>query len=552
MASPAAVLGPAVLIIAGSSPERTPVYLNQDSYSLGRASKNDLSFPGDDKLSRHHLIFERGTEGWTVRDLGSRNGTLVNGKPISHRVQLLDGDRIAAGRLIFTFFSNANIRPVPDPVVVVDDVNQGNSPVSTITTNLKSALEQPRVMPSSQASHIRALIHAGRELVSHRSVNELFQIILDIAVDAVNASRGVLMTRDDGKLIVRANHGEGFRISTAVVSCILDDRTSLLIQDASLDENLAQRDSIVGGQIRSILGVPLQTDDRAIGLIYVDSGNRVRPFTPDDLNLLTVMSNIAAIRIEHARLLDMERTQELLAHELQQAAEIQRGLLPAAAPECSNFDLAGYNAPCRTVGGDYFDFLPLSGGRLGIAIGDVAGKGMPAALLMSGLHARVGLILEDSASLADQVEKLNRSFSKTCPGNRFITFFVAVLDPATGEMSFCNAGHNPPFLLRAGGEVERLEATGTVLGLTPSTRFAEKRCRMDSGDVLALFSDGATEAANPGDDEEFGEDRLLSILRREREQPAAGIIEAINREIAKYTGGTPPADDITLAVVRRV
>jgi serine phosphatase RsbU (regulator of sigma subunit) len=289
-----------------------------------------------------------------------------------------------------------------------------------------------------------------------------------------------------------------------------------------------------------------------IGFIYLDSPNWIREFTINDLNLVTVMANIAAIRIEHARLIEAEQKRLALGRELERAAEIQRRLLPATAPEIVGLDLAGYNAPCRTVGGDYYDFLPYSDERVGLFIGDVSGKGMGAALLMSSLQARTRVLFEAPDELSAQMGRLNRITAGNCPSNCFITFFAALLDPATGELGYCNAGHNAPLLVRANGEFELLEPTGIILGILPNAAYEQKSCRLEPGDVLLLFSDGVTEACRPDADQEFGQDRLAALLREHRDRPAADILNAINAEVASYIGDCPAADDITLVVARRL
>jgi serine phosphatase RsbU (regulator of sigma subunit) len=305
-------------------------------------------------------------------------------------------------------------------------------------------------------------------------------------------------------------------------------------------------------QIRSMLAVPLQTDDRVIGLIYLDSPHFVHEFTKDDLNLLTVMANVAAIRIEHTRLAEVEQAERLFAKELQQAAEIQQGLLPTKAPQLPGLDLAGYNASCRTVGGDYYDFFPYADGRVGMLVGDVAGKGMPAALLMSSLQARVQVLFEEPSDLAALVTRLNRIIVSNCPANRFISFFIAVLDSKTGELTYVNAGHNPPLLAHGDGTVEKLECTGLVLGIFATSKYEQKSCRLEPGDVMVLFSDGVTEACRPDVDEEFGEDRLAQTLVELRNGSAQSIIESINQRVQDFTAGSPPADDITLVVAKRL
>jgi len=333
---------------------------------------------------------------------------------------------------------------------------------------------------------------------------------------------------------------------------VIKEKTSLLVRDARLDQAFAERMSIVQQQIRSMLAVPLQTDDRVIGLIYLDSPHFVREFTKDDLNLLTVMANVAAIRIEHTRLAEVEQAERILAKELDQAAEIQRRLLPVEAPNVPGVDLAGYNAACRTVGGDYYDFLTYPDGRVAMLVGDVAGKGMPAALLMSSLQARVQVLFDDPTNLAALVTRLNRIIASNCPANRFISFFIGVLDPKTDEITYVNAGHNPPLLVHRGGVVEKLEGTGLLLGIMAAAKYEQRTCHLAQGDVVVLFSDGVTEACHPDVDEEFGEDRLAATLAELSCDSAQSIIESINQRVHEFTGGCPPADDITLVVARRL
>jgi serine phosphatase RsbU (regulator of sigma subunit) len=300
------------------------------------------------------------------------------------------------------------------------------------------------------------------------------------------------------------------------------------------------------------LAVPLQTDDRVIGLIYLDSPHFVHEFTKDDLNLLTVMANVAAIRIEHTRLAEVEQAERALARDLQQAAVIQQGLLPTSAPVVPGVDLAGYNAACRTVGGDYYDFISYPDGRVAMLVGDVAGKGMPAALLMSSLQARVQVLFDDPTNLAALVTRLNRIITTNCPSNRFISFFIAVLDPKTNELAYVNAGHNPPLLVHKDGTLQKLEGTGLILGILPIAQYEQQTCRLEPGDVVVLFSDGVTEATRPDVDEEFGEDRLAQALAELKDDSARSIIESINQRVFDFTRGAPPADDITLVVAKRL
>ena len=203
------------------------------------------------------------------------------------------------------------------------------------------------------------------------------------------------------------------------------------------------------------------------------------------------------------------------------------------------------------MGGDYYDGITCADGRTAILVADVAGKGMPAAMLMSNLQARAQVLFEDPTDLAALVTRLNRVLRANCPANRFITFFVGVLDPASGELTYVNAGHNPPLLVRAGGEVETLPATGLILGILPAAKYEEKTCRLEKGDVLVMYSDGVTEASRPEVDEEYGEERLARLAANLRERPSQAIIEAIHQDVFAFLAGAPAADDITLIVARR-
>jgi serine phosphatase RsbU (regulator of sigma subunit) len=300
------------------------------------------------------------------------------------------------------------------------------------------------------------------------------------------------------------------------------------------------------------MAVPLQTEKRTIGLIYVDSPNMFRAFTKDDLSLLTVMANVAAIRIEHARLSEVEEIERRMARDLEQAAEIQGRALPGGAPKVAGADLAGYNAPCRTVGGDYYDFFSYPNGRVAMVLGDVSGKGMPASLMMMGLQARVQALLADEPqNLAAVINRLNKITCQNCPSNRFITFFYCVLDPATGELGYCNAGHNPPVIVRANGAVEYLEGGGPVLGILSIANYSAYRVKLEPGDTLAIYSDGVTEATN-AKDEEFGDEPFAAVLVANRHKGAAEIVAAVTQALTEFAAGSPPADDITLIVSRRV
>jgi len=546
------------LVIRNADGKTVTVPLNRDRISLGRSSVNELCYPEDGGLSRQHLALTRGDGQWFVEDLGSKNGTLLNGQKIAGRAEFHPGDRVTAGHLSIEFADHA-----PDlahTVVFVDQAESFSSSSTTVVQSLDAVIAQGagagdamnRTQVMTGGAQMHALIRAGRELAGHRPLDELFPVILDLAVEAVSAGRGVVLTLEKGELEMRAHRGDGFQISKTVRDRVLNEKASLLVRDAQLDQALKSHLSIVEQKVRSMMAVPLQTSDRVIGLIYVDSPNMIREFTREDLNLLTVMANVAAIRIEHARLSEIEEAERAMAKEMEQAAQIQMGLLPSKSPEVAGLDIAGKTTPCKTVGGDYYDYLTFPDGRVAMLVGDVAGKGMPASLLMSSLQARVQVLFEDGDDLAKKVARLNRIICSNCPDNRFITFFMTIVDPATGELKYTNAGHNPPVLVRAAGGFEMLtEAGGMILGILPMASYEESTAKMQAGDVLLIFSDGVTEAANLAD-EQFGEERLAELVAGLRDRPAKEIADAIQQAVTDFAQGAPAADDITVVVARRV
>jgi serine phosphatase RsbU (regulator of sigma subunit) len=540
------------LLIQCPDGQMKTVPLTGGRLSIGRSSAAELCFPEDAGLSRQHFAFESEGEDWTVQDLGSKNGTFVNNIPLKARLILKPGDRVTAGHLVIVYSPGA-----VDPAagVVVFEGETSSPTTSTVVTSLEGALSNQTMAierggPKASAP-MQALIRAGQELAENRPLNELFPVILDLSIQAVNAQRGVLMILDGEQLIPRAHKGDNFRISTAVRDKVLKERSSILVRDAQLDDAFKGRMSIVEQKVHTMMAAPLQTKDRIIGLIYLDSPFILREFTKDDLNLLTVMANIAAVRIENARLAEVEQAERIMARDLSQAAEIQGGMLPARAPDVPGADLAGFNMACRTVGGDYYDFFKFPDGRVALTLGDVSGKGMPASLMMMALHARVQVLAEDPGDLAHFMTRINKATCATCPSNRFITFFFSVFNAATGELAYANAGHNPPILVRANGDAEMLEGGGPVLGILSIAPYSEMHAHLDHGDMLVLYSDGVTEANNSAY-EEFDEERFIEVLKANRTKPATQIVQEVIKAVTEFAAGAPQADDITVLVAKRL
>jgi serine phosphatase RsbU (regulator of sigma subunit) len=296
---------------------------------------------------------------------------------------------------------------------------------------------------------------------------------------------------------------------------------------------------------------PLWDNREVIGLIYLDSRQKAGLFTLDDLKLLTHLANVAAVKIENARLFEQAVAAERMEQEIQKAAEIQNHLLPSESPPIPGYEIFGTSLMCRAVGGDYYDYVALGDGRYGLGLGDVAGKGLPAALLMASFQASLRALSEMGLTPDDTICRLNRLLSRSIPANRFVTFFYAVLDPRSNELTYVNAGQNPPYVVRAGGGTpERLEQSGPPLALLDDATYVPHHTHLEPGDVLVCYSDGVSEARGPAE-EEFGEIRLTDVVEKDAQKGAPDLVRLVTEALQAHCAGRTYQDDVTLVILKR-
>jgi sigma-B regulation protein RsbU (phosphoserine phosphatase) len=301
-----------------------------------------------------------------------------------------------------------------------------------------------------------------------------------------------------------------------------------------------------------VLAVPLSVDERNIfGIIYADSPTHEATFSEEHLDILTTLASVASIRVENATLLDERIQRERMERELELATEIQQRFQPSAPPKLDGYEFQGISFSCYEIGGDYYDFIERDSGKMIVALGDVSGKGTAAALLMSSLHAAIHAQVSANRSLAEMITSVNRYLADNTPANRFVTLFIAELDPATGIFQYINAGHNPPLIGRVGGGIEQLSSGGFPLGILPSAEFEVGQTQLQCGEAVIVYSDGVSEANNILE-EEFGVDRLTDVVRRNLASSAAGIRDKVESALSAFTQTAPANDDITLVIVKRV
>jgi sigma-B regulation protein RsbU (phosphoserine phosphatase) len=551
-AETAAARAELTLHCADGSRERFP--LHKEKILIGRSRDCDIVLP-DQWLSRRQAQIKREGDGFYLSDLGSRNGTVLNGNKIKEACLLHPGDTITLGTYLLSFsweepYDSGEDEPIPGiselPLLGFSDIDT------------KPAIDPEELARQSRV--LGVLTRAASAMLVHRPLTELFELLLDLLLSAVRAERGAIMLLEGqppqphirGSRSVEG--GKLTRVSRGIVQRVLQERVSLLIPNVMEDPTLRSRDSLTSLGIRSALCAPLWLAgeagerDEVIGLVYLDTTKAVRSFNEEDLRILTALANLAAAKIQTTYLMEANLEKRRLEDEMRRAAEIQSGLLPGAPPRVDGYDLVAASRPCRAVGGDYFDFR-VHGGRVTLALGDVAGKGTGAALLMGILRAAVRAHWAE-ASLIEAITRINGTICQNVPENRYMTFFLAQLDPATGQLAYVNAGHNPPLLVRAGGAVERLEEGGLVIGMFDNVPYLEGAATLQKGDVLLVYSDGVTETWNAAGDE-FGEQRLAGVVSQNPGKDAAALEAEILRALEQHAAGAKATDDRTLIVLRR-
>ena len=305
---------------------------------------------------------------------------------------------------------------------------------------------------------------------------------------------------------------------------------------------------VIENKLRA-LAAPICLGEATLGVLSVYRESQSAPFTQDDANLLLLFANQSAIAIENARLYGLAIEKGRMDGELEAARQVQRNLLPTHSPRILGFRLAGTWQPARQVAGDYYDYISLGDGQFGIVIADVSDKGMPAALFMATTRSVVRASILDEHDPARALQRANRLLCADAANGMFVTLFLGILDSRTRKFTFANAGHNPPLLWRAETKrLERLLPHGLALGILPYSAYASNQIMLQPGDVLVLYTDGATDAMNKRE-QGFGERRLSDLVRRHAPEEAGDIIRAFENSIHDFIGDQPLFDDVTMVVL---
>jgi len=539
-------------------------------------------------VSRQHaqILENHGTH--YLEDLRSRNGTQLNDETIHGRIELKDGDQLHVCDYVFQYLltSSATMpvtpRPPNEPPPVVR-----NRQRPTLDHDSAIALRLPEEPPVegdvSDGSSILASVDADsiqtirlnvRPEVKLKAILEItsvlgrelrFEKVLPLILDALfsifpQADWGFILLKDaaTGKLAVRTSKArrldedESVPISMTIVEQALAGGKAILSADATRDRRFSSSESLLELQIRSVMCAPLiEPGGTRLGAIQVSTRDLGLQFTSEDLELLACVCSQCALAIQNSKLHESIVEQRDIERELEFATQVQLGFLPDQPPAVKGYEFADYYEPAHRVGGDYFDYIPLPNGNIAVAVGDVAGKGVPAALLMARLHASARYHLLSSLSAGEALSGLNTEIATSGLGFRFITLALAVINPVTHELRLGNAGHLPPMLRNAKGKVQSIgqKESGMPLGVMPQQNYRELVMQLAPGDTVLLYTDGLTEAMNAAQDI-YGRVRLAATLER-GPQPVRQLVPYLVDDVEKFFGDSNQRDDLCVVALRR-
>jgi len=541
-----------VLLIPGRAP--IPLEGGSQSWSLGRSSQNDVAIP-DASLSRHHARISLREGIPFLEDLGSLNGTTLNGERITVPHPIRIDDEIMLGHVRMRLGT-----PGQGPRVRIGGAfDSSSSSAGSIILPLDLVRAVPeRRSESPETLHLREVIQEIQaltlELLQDTPPEELFSNLLDRLWTLLKPWRAAVLIRDAraGLHTVASRGPEGDQpilLAGSLVEAALERKESVLFNDLGDTSGLATPSLLLSG-VTSALVTPLEHQGVVKGLLYLDSHPPRQPFNEEDLRLASTLAHLATAKLEQARMREEALSRRKVDQELDLARHIQQGLLPGFPPDIPGYEIHGNNLPSRQVSGDLFGWWLRGDGRWLFCVADVSGKGLGPGLLMASLQATLEAWTERDLSTAEMAFQLSRVLARHTDGRRFVTAFLALLDPQTGELTYTNAGHNPGLFLPARGGVQLLEAQGLPLAMLPGQPYQETRLHLQAGDLLTLYTDGITEATDL-QDTEFGVEALLTHLDARRQAPLLALDASIFGELDRFSQGAAYADDRTLLMLRR-
>ncbi len=539
------------LVVIEPNGSQKEVELAPVPYRIGRQAENELALR-DNRISRHHAQILADGARYFLEDMGSRHGTYVNGQKVLKH-ELKPNDNIDFG--------------MPDSYRLI--FRGEDDSIHNFVRRMDSNTD---VAPSSARGlhHLGLLLEVARSLHSSLSLEDVLTSVVDAAIRVTHTERGVLLLAEENGTLKpsvardsrqRLIPPETLEISQSVLRQVMKSHREMIIADTADDANVNQQASVVKLSLHTIVAIPLEKlpvmgslettmggqPAKMIGVLYLDSHSPTTAFSELDREVLRTLALECATVVENARLFAISRQREQLEIQMKIAQEIQRTLLPKKFPEAPEVSIFGTNIACEMVGGDYFDIIELSGGRYGMVVADISGKGIPAALLASMLQgvfsATAGMDIPQNMVAS----RVNKYLQERSSDDRYATLFYGVLEPE-GNFEYINAGHVPAMVLTAGGQVYTLGSDNFPLGMFDFADYHSAQAKLQPGDFLVIYSDGISEARNLRDDL-FGENGLRDLLMRFQGNSLDDLTKAILSGVREFTGGAPQSDDMTLLMV---
>jgi sigma-B regulation protein RsbU (phosphoserine phosphatase) len=540
--------------------ERYP--LTKERTVIGRHPSCDVMI-AESAVSRQHAaitIAGHGSAGITLEDLGSRNGTFVNGQSVSGPWLLHVGDELSIGGLQLTLgaVGGGDSDHHPADATMFFDSAEGSFVVSQVDLSspaVADAADRNATAKLNAAHELEVAIGSSLdpELVPKRLVEGLCTIF-------PRAERAfvLLIDRESGKPVLRARKQRSGReagplmLSRSLIEKVVRGRKAILSADALGDSRLNMNESILSCHIRSVMCAPIgRKDGEVLGVLQVDSREFSDGFQPDDLEVLASLAEQAARAIEQAISHEERVRREKLRHDLELARQVQQGMLPKKPPEIPGYDVFDFYSPARQIGGDYYDYVPLPDGRVVAVLADVSGKGVSAALVMASLASKVALAAATEKDVATAMARVNESFCSNSWEGRFATGIVCLIDPHTHQATLVSAGHLPLALRHPDGRVDLVggDLGCLPLGWDPEATYRSLEFAIEPGATLVLYTDGISEAMDV-ESEIYDFHRLTAVLAG-----ADGTAEETGRriiaDVERHTAGQVQSDDMCLICIHR-
>jgi sigma-B regulation protein RsbU (phosphoserine phosphatase) len=526
---------------------------------LGRAPECQIQLDSN-MVSRRHAQVTRDKGSYFVEDLGSGNGTFLNGKRIQERTALKANDRIKLGPILLRFESGSGSRTSPAGGEQVHGVEISGEVTATI---MESADNQTgfgllQVQPEAK---LRAVIEIARGLAGTVDLQAIVPRILDTLFAIFpQADRGCILLKDaetDNMLPVAQKHrkpdaDDTVKLSRTILNKVLSERTGILSADATSDSRFEAAASISSLTIRSMMCVPLLgLDGTPMGVINLDTQNVLSRFTKDDLELLLAVAGQAALSYESARLLTSHMEKLKQDSEMAIARNVQHALLPKTLPQAPGYDFYASYDSALAVGGDYYDAMALEDGKICLSFGDVAGKGVPASLVMSRISSVVRSTLQYVDDVGKAIASVNNHMCSSAVEGRFVTYILAVVDTQSHDLQLSIAGHMSPMIRKADGSIEEFdeESVGVPIGVLENYPYDVLSRSIAPGETILFYTDGVSEAMNHKS-ELYGDKRVREFLRKSTGS-AADIGKALLTDVRAHANGRPQNDDITIMIFSR-